>query len=93
MPSLVARAVAIWIRFNGTKRTLSSDKLTLAEVERLHIRPESFSPPKSLDRYVDFSVRLVNGWRVYIVTPRGGASRRAVYTHGGGWEHEIVSFH
>jgi acetyl esterase/lipase len=94
MPSPAARAMPIVIRLTGRKKTFSSEKLTRAEMEQLNIRPKSFGPPRSLDEQVHLSVRLVNGWPVYTVTPKAGTSRRrAMYIHGGAWYHEITSEH
>lgn len=94
MPSPAARAMPIVIRLKGEKKIFSSEKLTRAEMEQRHLRPKSFGPPTSLDKQVDLSVRLVNGWPVYTVTPKAGTSRqRAMYTHGGAWYHEITSEH
>jgi len=94
MPSLTAKAMAVIIGLRGSKKIFSSAEATLAQVAELQIRPESYAPPKKLDKTVDLSVRTVKGWPVYTVTPRGAATkRRALYSHGGTWFHEIISLH
>lgn len=94
MPSLSARTMAAFIRLRRSKRAFSSAAATLAEVAALQIRPASYAPPKKLDKTVGFSVRLVGGWPVYTVIPRGAATRRrALYSHGGSWFREINSIH
>ena len=58
------------------------------------IRPESYAPPKNIDRSVTITVREVGGWPVYTVTPKNGiVNRRALYVHGGTWVREISAFH
>jgi acetyl esterase/lipase len=94
MPSLSARTIAAIIRLRRSKKAFSSAGAILAEVAALQIRPESCAPPKKLDKTVGFSVRTVKCWPVYTVTPRGAATRRrALYSHGGSWFHEIKPIH
>ena len=94
MPGLTAKAIAAIIGLSGSKKTFGSAEATLAEVAALQIRPESRAPPKRLDKTVGLSVRTVKGWPVYTVTPRCAATeRRALYSHGGTWFHEIMSVH
>jgi acetyl esterase/lipase len=92
--SLLSDLVPPVIRAMGGKREFSSAAVTLGRAEAHLLRPESYSPPRSLDRRVDIDVREVGGWPVYTVTPKTGAvRRRALYTHGGAWVHEISPFH
>lgn len=94
MPSLTAKAIAVVVGLGGSKKTFSSAEATLAQVAALQIRPESWAPPKKLDKTVGLSVRTVKGWPVYTVTPRCAATRRrALYSHGGTWFHQIISVH
>ncbi|MEI6623325.1 MAG: alpha/beta hydrolase [Actinomycetes bacterium] len=94
MPSASAKAIAIPIRLFGPKKTYASQRATLAEVAALAIRPESYAPPNRLDRKVNISVQTVSGWPVYTVSPRGSATaRRALFSHGGAWYHQILSLH
>jgi acetyl esterase/lipase len=82
------------IRIRGGKREFSSAERTMRLAEEHLVRPESFAPPRSLDRNVRIAVRHIGGWPVYTVTPRTGPVRRsALYAHGGAWVHEISSFH
>jgi acetyl esterase/lipase len=82
------------IRGMGGKREFSSPELTMRRAEEHLLRPESFAPPKNIDKTVRITVREVGGWPVYTVTPRDRpANRRALYAHGGAWVHEISPFH
>jgi acetyl esterase/lipase len=97
--SLAAKAMPAVMALRGSKRRYSSAAATLAQAEQLRLRPVSYAPPKSIDKWVDVSVQRVNGWPVYVLAPRWGAprpgtpQRQAVYVHGGSWIHEISPFH
>jgi len=92
--SLLSDLVPPIIRAMGGKREFSSAALTLGRAEQHLLRPEPFAPPRSLDRRVDVAIRHVGDWPVYTVGPkRGPVRRRALYTHGGAWVHEISPFH
>ncbi|WP_411701081.1 alpha/beta hydrolase [Conyzicola sp.] len=82
------------MRARGSKREFSSPDVTMRLAAEHALRPESFAPPKNIDRSVRITVRQVAGWPVYTVTPRDRpVRRRAVYVHGGAWVHEISPFH
>lgn len=82
------------IRLRGSKKEYSSPEISLRRAEEHLIRPESYAPPKALDRSVRFTVRHLGGWPIYTVTPKTGpVRRRALYVHGGAWVHEISPFH
>ena len=82
------------IRLIGGKRDLSSPALTIDGANARLLRPESYAPPTNIDRSVRVSVRRVDGWPVYTVTPKNGpVNRRALYVHGGTWVKEISPFH
>ena len=84
----------VLIRFRGSKKLYGSPERVRAHIEELTIRPASFAPPAKLDKQVDISITYRDGWPIYLVTPRTGTTtRRAIYTHGGAWIHEIVGFH
>jgi acetyl esterase/lipase len=92
--SLRSALVPPVIRAMGGKREFSSAETTLRIAAEHEVRPESFAPPKALDRVVRLAVRYVKGWPVYTVTPRRSpVRRRALYVHGGAWVHEISPFH
>ena len=92
--SASARAMEVLIRFRGSKKLYGSPERVRAHIEDLTIRPASFAPPAKLDKQVDISITYRDGWPIYLVTPRTGTTtRRAIYTHGGAWIHEIVGFH
>ena len=92
--SVSARAMEVLIRFRGSKKLYGSPERVRAHIEDLRIRPASFGPPPKLDKHVDISISYRDGWPIYLVKPRTGTTtRRAIYTHGGAWIHEIVGFH
>lgn len=94
MPSLASRALPLALALRGPKRAFTSTEATLALVAGLQVRPTNYAPPRHLDRIVEFSVRLVDGWVVYEVTPRKGTStRRALYLHGGAGIQQISAWH
>jgi acetyl esterase/lipase len=94
MVSLASRAATGFIRLRGSKRTHRSESATLEQVHALQLRPESYTPPKGLDRKVAISVRQVDGWPLYDVGPRDIPVRtRVLYLHGGSWYHQISPFH
>lgn len=94
MPSLASKAMPALFALRGYKKIFSSAAATLAQVAELQLRPDSYAPPKKLDRTVSLSVRRVNGWPVYEVSPHGTIPlRRAMYFHGGAWIYEITSHH
>ena len=92
--SLRSALITPMIRARGGKREFSSPELTIDRAMAHTLRPESYAPPKNIDRTVRISVRDVDGWPVYTVTPRSApVHRRALYAHGGAWVHEISVFH
>jgi acetyl esterase/lipase len=93
-PSTLALLLPAAIVLRGSKRMFASADRTMAHARSHLTRPESFAPPRSLDRRVRITVRTEGGWPVYTVTPRSGpVPRRAVYVHGGAWINEISPFH
>ncbi len=94
MPSLASKAMPALLALRGSKKTFSSAEATRKQVAALALRPDRYGPPKSLDRKVDLAVRRVCGWPVYDVIPKDvEPTRRALYTHGGAWIHEITPSH
>jgi acetyl esterase/lipase len=92
--SALSRILPGIIGLLGSKRMFASADRTMRRAREQLVRPQSFAPPRSLERHVDVSIRHENGWPIYTVGPRTGASsRRAVYIHGGAWINEISSFH
>lgn len=82
------------IRLRGSKKMYGSPERVREHIAALKIRPASFCPPAKLDKSVRVSISYRNGWPIYVIKPRSGtAARRAIYTHGGAWIHEIVGFH
>lgn len=75
-------------------RAFTSADVTVELAMQRQVRPESYAPPKRLDRKVNIDIRYDNAWPIYTVRPRTGTvERRALYTHGGGFVHEISPFH
>jgi acetyl esterase/lipase len=80
----------------GYQREFRSADRMLRVVDDILVRPEPFVPPRSLDRFARLSVRHVQGWPVYTMTPKAPLSvsgHRAVYAHGGAWVHQITAWH
>lgn len=92
--SIRSALLAVAVPYLGWQRELASAERTMRRATEHQLRPEPYSPPRRLDRRVRVAVRRVAGWPVYTVRPRSGqVDRRAVYTHGGAWVHEISSWH
>lgn len=92
--SVRSTAIRSAITLLGYQREFRSAERTVGGAFERVVRPEPFAPPRFFDRSVRFSARRVQGWPVYTVTPKAGASgRRAVYAHGGAWVHEISFWH
>lgn len=82
------------IRLRGSKKEYTSPTASLRKADEHLIRPQSYAPPKALDRSVTLTVRHARGWPIYTVTPKHGPiHRRALYVHGGAWVKEISPFH
>jgi hypothetical protein len=62
--SLLSDLVPPIIRAMGGKREFASAAVTLGRAEAHLLRPESYAPPRSLDRRVRIDVREVGGWPV-----------------------------
>jgi acetyl esterase/lipase len=92
--SLRSAGIRAAITLMGMQREFrSGDRTIRGAVDRV-VRPEPFAPPRSLDRSVTLSVRRVQGWPVYTLSPKTGRTdRRALYAHGGAWVHEISYWH
>lgn len=88
--SVMMHAAAMFLR--ATKRR---DFVTAEAADRaLQSRKWTGRPPARLRARHDVSVRTVNGFECWTVTPRDrAATTAAVYLHGGGYFREIVSQH
>jgi len=94
MPTPTSRLTPLLLRLLGFKRVFVSASATVKEVDDLLLRPEPFGPPRRLRRDVQISVSHEAGWPVYLVAPAGRpAGERVVYSHGGGWIHQIQPAH
>lgn len=92
--SLLSAFVPPAVTLLGYQREFSSAERTLALAQEHVVRPESHTPPWSIRRSVDVTLRTDTPWPVYTVTPKKGRGRgRAIYAHGGAWVHEISPFH
>ena len=92
--SFLASLMPLVMRLRGSKKVFASEAATLARRAQQQLRPESFSPPKSLDKVAVVTVSTENGWPVYTLTPHGSLSpKRAIFSHGGSWINEISPFH
>ena len=90
MSSLASKTMPFLIGLRGVQKPYDSAAALQEQAAALLLRPKSFNPPSKLDRTVDLSARLVGGWRVYELTPKGTApKRRALFLHRGAYLHEI----
>lgn len=72
MSSLASKTMPFLIGLRGVQKPYDSAAALQEQAAALLLRPKSFNPPSKLDRTVDLSARLVGGWRVYELTPKGG---------------------
>src|SRR5687767_9318224 len=102
MPSFSARVVRFVIRWIiGRKSVSSSAEKTRETMRSLYLRPQSFSPPKSLGHGISIDRIDLNDWPLYRVSASGSDSsskssetRAAmVYIHGGAFYREILGPH
>jgi acetyl esterase/lipase len=94
MPTPASRLIPPFIRLLGYKKVWVSASATLKEADDIQLRPEPFGPPRRLRRDAQISVSYDNGWPVYQVAPRGRMpAEYVVYSHGGGWIHQIQPAH
>lgn len=78
----------------GTKRAFSDTDRARRAFAKNALRPSRYAPPPLLTRHVRTSVRHVEGWPVYEITPAQGQLRRTVvYWHGGSYVREIMALH
>lgn len=91
LPEALAPVFLRAIRANAP--FLSVDSARRA-IRRAELRPEPFGPPRHLRSDLRVSVERIEHLPVYTVRPaRGTPSGAVVYTHGGGWIHEIAPQH
>ena len=94
MASLLSRLAPLVITLRGSKRMFRSPQRTLNKIARLQAKPLSFAPPASLSRSATVTLREVDGWHVYEVSPRAGTpARHVVFLHGGCYVFEIDPVH
>ncbi|KAF4414918.1 alpha beta-hydrolase [Fusarium acutatum] len=102
MVSLAARIVRfylVWIRRSQTQFLTARNMRD--HIQAQYIRPQSFSPPQTLDPNISIERVDVNDWPLYRISSspfspkvEDEANRPAMlYCHGGGWVNEIVTPH
>jgi acetyl esterase/lipase len=92
--SLSSRLMPAYLRLTRTNRMYTSPDDAQRHIEKLTIRPRSYSPPRRLGFYVSLSVDHGPGFPVYTLTPKNIQARGAVvYVHGGGWVKQIAVQH
>jgi epsilon-lactone hydrolase len=78
------------LRIIRHKRNLDSPERVRRDIDRRMLRPESYAPPRRVQRRVDISVEIRHDWRCYELTPRGeDPDVRVLYLHGGAYIEEI----
>lgn len=94
MPSASTRALTALLRARGRREPWTSAERVRADVAARALRPEPFTPPRSLDRAVRLTVDRRRGWLCYLAAPqRGEASARVLFLHGGAFLAEIQGLH
>lgn len=94
MVSLSARAMVGLLKVARAKRVWTDPQAAERYLRRLATRPGRFAPPRLLRSDVEIEPDRRGGWPIYTLRPAGRPARGAlVYLHGGGWVHEISSFH
>lgn len=101
MPSLsswIVRLFIIWIR--RSKVTYSNAQKTIKSIEDFHLRPESFSPPRSLGMDISVSRNDLTEWPLYRVSATTSTTRAlkaergaVLYIHGGAFYREMTKQH
>ncbi|MGV8857455.1 alpha/beta hydrolase fold domain-containing protein [Rhodoglobus sp.] len=94
MASFLSRLAPLALTLRGSKRMFSDPQKTLNRVEQLRLHPAQATPPASISRHVDVTSRVVDGWTVFDVSARAGASpAKALFLHGGCYVFEIDPLH
>ncbi|MGW4247627.1 alpha/beta hydrolase fold domain-containing protein [Nocardia sp. NPDC004722] len=94
MPSLLSRAVPVFLRITQANKPFITAEGARNHIRERSIRPQPYGPPRLLRPDVTIEVRVENGWPIYTLTPRSGATRgNVVYCHGGGWVNQVVRQH
>jgi acetyl esterase/lipase len=85
-----AHASRAMLRILRHKRSLESPERVRRDIARRMLRPDSYAPPRRLDRKVDIGVEIRHDWRCYLLSPRGeDPAVRVLYLHGGAFIEEI----
>src|SRR5262245_61551487 len=85
-----ARVSRAMLRIIRHKRNLDSPERVRRDIDRRMLRPESYAPPRRVQRRVDISVEIRHDWRCYELTPPGEEPDvRVLYLHGGAYIEEI----
>ena len=89
-PSLSSRLLAGAITLSGTRgRQFAPKRFTGAPSS-----PADYQPPRAVRRSTIVTEREHNGWPVFEIAPRSGATgHKAMYLHGGAWAAEIRGGH
>jgi len=91
---LPEQLVPVLLRATRRNRPFVSAAAAEAEVRGQALRPASSAPPERLRRDVAIAVRREGSRPVYTVTPKDTEpTGHVIYTHGGGWVHEISRQH
>ncbi|WP_324194447.1 alpha/beta hydrolase [Nocardia blacklockiae] len=88
------RLVPIYLRATRKNAPFITAEGAAEAIQNQALRPTSYNPPAKLRPDVTISVRREQEYPIYTVTPKLTAPTGSVlYTHGGGWVHEISSEH
>lgn len=86
--------VPLFLRMTRANAPFLSVDSARRAIRKVELRPEPYGPPRRLRSDIRVSVANVDGAPVYTVTPARGVPNGAViYTHGGGWVHQVAKQH
>ncbi len=84
----------VFLRATRANKPFISAEGAVDEVRRQELRPTSSRPPRKLRPDVAVTVRREGATPVYTVSPTtSNPAGHVIYTHGGGWVHEISPQH
>ncbi|RKS90171.1 acetyl esterase/lipase [Microbacterium sp. AG790] len=86
--------IPLLLRLTRANTTFLTAQGARDAVQEEALRPEPYNPPAKIRPDVNVTVERDGAIPVYTIAPAAGApTSRLIYTHGGGWVHEISPYH